>query len=339
MDDARRPPESGQHLLGPHVVGQRVVVRRVLRGRRGPSGGPAFTDLLGVCLSWADGFCVVQPEDGPAIEIALADIVSGKPVPPRPPVRHRVSAREAEAHTGALWPGLERVRLGDWELRSAPVLGARLVKRANSCLAMGEPGVPAPEAVAAVRAFYAARDRPPLAQVEPGTPAEEAFVAAGWQPVAGGDAELWLASVSRVRRALRARGVPARAPQVELEVSGEVAAASVGTGCDPLAEGRASVDGDWVGLHALSVEPAHRRRGLGTAVVGELLDWAAERGAMTAWLHVEVDNTPAQGLWRALGFSAHHACRYYAPPASAAPGSETTGSEAPSSASASPVSR
>ena len=60
--------KSGQHGLGPHVVGLRVVVRRLLRGRTGPTGGPAMTDLLGVCLSWADGTCVVQPETGDPVK-------------------------------------------------------------------------------------------------------------------------------------------------------------------------------------------------------------------------------------------------------------------------------
>ncbi|HEU5456401.1 MAG TPA: hypothetical protein VFU85_12020, partial [Nocardioides sp.] len=78
------------HRLGPHVVGQRVVVRRLLRGETGPSGGPAMTDLLGVCTAWGEGRCVIRPESGEPVEIALADIVSGKPVPPRPSVRHRV---------------------------------------------------------------------------------------------------------------------------------------------------------------------------------------------------------------------------------------------------------
>ena len=45
------------------MVGQRIVVRRILPGETGPSGGPALTDVLGVCLSWADGTCVVQRED------------------------------------------------------------------------------------------------------------------------------------------------------------------------------------------------------------------------------------------------------------------------------------
>ncbi len=71
-------------MLGPHVVGRRVVLRRVLRDETGPSGGPAMTDLLGVCTAWDDDAGVVQPESGPPVRIALADIVSGKPVPPRP---------------------------------------------------------------------------------------------------------------------------------------------------------------------------------------------------------------------------------------------------------------
>ena len=92
MDSGTHSRHVGNHLLGPHVVGQRVVVRRVLRGETGPSGGPAMTDVLGVCTAWGDGRCVVAPETGPPVEIAIADIVSGKPVPPRPSVRHRVSA-------------------------------------------------------------------------------------------------------------------------------------------------------------------------------------------------------------------------------------------------------
>ncbi len=44
-----------------------------------------MTDVLGVCLSWEGGECVIAPDAGGApVRIALADIVSGKPVPPRP---------------------------------------------------------------------------------------------------------------------------------------------------------------------------------------------------------------------------------------------------------------
>ncbi|MDQ6687954.1 MAG: hypothetical protein M3Z50_10190 [Actinomycetota bacterium] len=75
---------TGRNRLGPHVVGERVVVRRLLRGETGPSGGPAMTDVLGVMESWADGRTTIRPADGPLVEINVADIVAGKPVPPRP---------------------------------------------------------------------------------------------------------------------------------------------------------------------------------------------------------------------------------------------------------------
>jgi hypothetical protein len=70
--------------LGPAQVGSRVVVRRILRGEVGPTGGPAFTDVLGVMESWADGVTTVRRADGSVVSIRTADIVSGKPVPPRP---------------------------------------------------------------------------------------------------------------------------------------------------------------------------------------------------------------------------------------------------------------
>lgn len=101
--DSPAPPPPG---LGPHCVGLRVVVRRLLRGERGPTGGPAFTDLLGVMEEWTDTGTTVRAADGTLTEIALADIVSGKPVPPRPSVRHRVGVEEAEqraAATGLGW--------------------------------------------------------------------------------------------------------------------------------------------------------------------------------------------------------------------------------------------
>jgi hypothetical protein len=78
-------------LLGPHCVGRRVVVRRLLRDETGPSGGPAMTDVIGVMESWDEGVTTVRTKDGGLVTIEVADIVSGKPVPPPPdrPTRRR----------------------------------------------------------------------------------------------------------------------------------------------------------------------------------------------------------------------------------------------------------
>lgn len=293
--------------LGPHVVGQRVVVRRVLPGETGPSGGPAMTDVLGICESWADGVTVIRREDGGTVTIRTADIVSGKPVPPRPSVRHRVSSRAAESHAAPLWPEVRREPLGDWELRTEPEPKDRLRKRANSCLAMGDPGLPLAEAAGRVRDFYAAHGRPAMVQVEAGSETDDWFGAAGWAVVPGGDSLFLLGSLSRARRLL-----PASTVGADLHAEGPRAQAVVAD----RALAKAAVDDDWLGVHDLFVEPEHRRCGLARAVMATLLDWGAEQGATTLWLHVETDNAPAITLYESLGLSVHHGCRYLAPGAS-----------------------
>jgi N-acetylglutamate synthase len=175
----REDAPTGRHALGPHVVGMRVVVRRVLPGKTGPSGGPAMTDVLGVCEAWGDGVATLRRDDGTVVEIATRDIVSGKPVPQRPSARMRVTPREAEGHAAPLWPQVERVALGEWELRTDPAPVDRLRKRANSCLAMGEPDRLFDAAAEAIRSFYATRGREALVQVLVASAEEEAFRAAG----------------------------------------------------------------------------------------------------------------------------------------------------------------
>ncbi|WP_110181993.1 GNAT family N-acetyltransferase [Nocardioides solisilvae] len=302
--------QPGSHTLGPHVVGLRVVVRRLLRGETGPTGGPAFTDVLGTCRRWADGLCVLEREDGTVVEVRVADIVSGKPVPPRPSVRHRVGVGEAERHTASLWPGLEVEPLGEWVLRSDPSPVGRLVKRANSCLAVGDPGLPPDAAAAAVRAFYAARDRPALVHVEPGSAPHAALLDQGWREVPGGAAYLLLASTARALR--RAREVAA-ADEVDLTGTGTGTGVTVSVRSAAGAEaarGAAALDGDWLGVHRLHVDPSERRRGLATAVLAALLEWGAEQGATTAWLHVETQNAAALALYERLGFAVHHEMTY-----------------------------
>ena len=45
-----------------------------------------------------------------------------------------------------------------------------------------------------------------------------------------------------------------------------------------------------------------------------LVDWAAERGASTAYLQVLSQNEAALGLYAGLGFVEHHRYRYLAAP-------------------------
>lgn len=320
MQETPEPPldhdvvRPGRHLLGPHVVGARVVVRRLLRGTSGPSGGPAFTDLLGTCLTWADGVCVVQPEQGEPVPIDVADIVSGKPVPPRPSSRHRVQPREAQVRALALWPDLETEPLGGWVLRHSPASSAR---RANSVLALGPPGSPAAEEAAdRVEEWYAARTGRPIAAVLPDSAEDAVFRRRGWVLEShDADTVFQLAGVAQVSRRLRgldapvgveARLVPGGHPSLvraEVEHDGVVVASGV-----------AACDGEWVGFRGIEVAPRHRRRGLGHVVMSGLVGWGAEQGATTAYLQVLGDNEPALRLYDRLGLVEHHRYRYLAPP-------------------------
>ena len=293
--DETRP---GSHTLGPHLVGQRIVVRHLL-----PDG--RASDVLGTCTSWgADSLTIDRdgpPDRAGPVVIALSDVVTGKPVPPHASVRARVTAREVELHSFADWPEVVREPLGEWVVRSSPPIGGRLLKRGNSALAMGDPGMPLAEASDLVRSTYAALERTPLAQVERDGEVEQGLRDLGWEPFGVGDSATMLASLAQVVRLL---------PEPPETVTEEAPTRLTVSLPDGTARGGASLDGDWLCVHSLAVDPDHRRRGRARQVLAELLDWGASRGARTAWLHVESDNAPALALYEGLGFRTHHLNRY-----------------------------
>ena len=291
----------GRHPLGPHVVGQRIVVRHLL-----PDG--RATDVLGTCTAWGDGTLTID-RDGPPdragpVVIALADVVTGKPVPPRASVRARVPARSVEEHVAALWTEIETEPLGEWLLRASPPHGGRLRRRGNSALAMDEPGIGWGDAVWRVREFYAAREQPAYIQVQRGSSVERTLAPLGFTSLGDGDAHAQLAPVAQALRSVRRS-----APDVAAEVDESPTSATVRLDSGA-ATGRAVLSGDWVLVEGLVVDPGHRRRGLATAVLADLLDWGASRGATTAMLHVETDNTGAIALYERHGFVTHHTNRY-----------------------------
>jgi GNAT superfamily N-acetyltransferase len=263
-----------------------------------------MSDVLGICTSWRDGVCTVRPDSGAPVEIPLADIVTGKPVPPRASVRQRLSASDTERHSLPLWPLVERVPLGEWELRTDPTPVGRLLKRANSCLAFGDPGMSLREAADRVRDFYRLRDRTPLVQAELGSDTERGVADLGWSAVPGGDAHFMVTSLAM---AWRSAG---RDTEVDLEEDGPRVRVVRRADRQEIGSGRAAIDGDWLGVHGLGVEPDHRGQGHATALMAALLEWGAEQGATTVWLHVETDNEPALALYAGLGFRIHHTNRY-----------------------------
>ena len=108
------------------------------------------------------------------------------------------------------------------------------------------------------------------------------------------------------------------AAEVDLEEDGPRVRAVRRSGALEIGSGRAALDGDWLGIHAFGVLPEHRGHGHATAMMAALLEWGAEQGATTVWLHVETDNLPALRLYDGLGFLTHHTDRYLAAPGSSA---------------------
>jgi ribosomal protein S18 acetylase RimI-like enzyme len=298
-----------------------------------------MTDLLGVMESWSQDATTVRAEDGSATRIALRDIVSGKPVPPRPSTRMRVSAERACLMSNASWPAVHTEPLGDWLLRASGGFSAR----ANSAMAVGDPGVPFDAATDAVLGFYAAHRLVPWAQVVVGSETADRFDRDGWTTARPGEADshFQLAPVAQAARAVRTL-LPGSVPSVQVGTSLTAAwlanddrarshpadAAAVLEGPEQVgfvsvpssdeatvtAKGRVAVEGDWAGITDVWVSPDHRRAGLGLVVMDALLGWAAEHGATTAYLQVRGDNAGGLALYDRLGFRTHHTYRYLAAP-------------------------
>jgi ribosomal protein S18 acetylase RimI-like enzyme len=67
--------------------------------------------------------------------------------------------------------------------------------------------------------------------------------------------------------------------------------------------GLAKLEGAHTGLFAVNTAPAHRRQGLGRAIVSALLAEASRQGACVAYLQVTADNEAALALYRPFGFA------------------------------------
>jgi len=288
------------------------VVRRVVPGETGPSGGPALTDVLGTLVSWDESTCVVAPESRPTVTIPIDQIVTGKPVPPRASMRQRVSVREAEVRGLPLWTAATSRPLGEWVLRLVDGDRGRGSRRANSCLAIGDPGLPIADAAARVRDFYASRGRDVLAQVEAGSEVEATLTGLGWVAQPPTEAPYLVGSLVMALRA--AQSDDRVDDRVEVTVKGTRILATTMADGDDVGRGRAELNGDWLGVHGLWVDEDLRRQGLGHRLMAALLEAGAEQGATTLWLEVDRDNTPAWMLYAGLGLREHHLCRYLAPP-------------------------
>ena len=241
------------------------------------------------------------------------------------------------------WPGLEQQRLGEWELRAA----GGFTGRANSALAVGDPGMELTEALQRVRDWYGERGLSPRLQVpaalEPGAGSSAVDAAAPEQQVAtlcdheGWAAEPW--TLVMIRQAMTSSPEPTflaaarlrmrwadrpddqwldlyhyRGSQLPATARRVIAAApacylTADLDGEVVGIGRAAVAEGLVVLTAIGVVAGHRRRGIGAYITEALTAKGAEAGAELSLLQVFAQN-PAVSLYRKLGFLAHHRYRY-----------------------------
>ncbi|MGW6938590.1 GNAT family N-acetyltransferase [Streptomyces xanthophaeus] len=312
--------------ITPADVGKRVSVRRV---EAHPSGSPEFTDTVGVLTSWDAGVLLITRKTGESVRIAESSLVAGKVVPPAPARRRGPAASFEELTTVAArsWQPLESEPLGGWTLRAAE----GFTRRANSVLPLGDPGISLDDALARVTSWYAHRGLPAYVQAATGAAGTQELLCAelerrGWTSEVSAEVRIGaLAPVGDVDAPEAAAVRLTRTPDEEwLGRYGKVtdpdlarrmlvAGPSVWFAALPggRAIGRCVVDGRWAGFAAVTVDPAHRREGLATAVMAALAARALEEGASAAWLQVETDNAGARALYDGLGFSAHHTYHHY----------------------------
>lgn len=337
MPFARRPGTQAPALSGLALeVGARVVVRRRL-----PDGAPAaYTDVVGVLTAVDDAVLTVETRRGP-VAVPRQDVVAAKPIPPRParPGRpHRTtSAADLERLMAQGWPALEQAGLGDWLLRAA----GGFTRRANSVLAVGEPGLPVTQAVERCEAWYRQRGLPPLFQLALPDGTDAASVPLGARlldlgyraqnrtlvmtaaaagvpapsaraPAVAVRAELtadWLAAYGRQRHV-----VPGVTERVLTGSRQQLFASTRDDRGQVTGVARMSVSPGWAGLHALWVEPARRRDGLGQALISALVLGARAGTLPSVYAQVEQSNPAALRLFEGLGFTTHHAYCYLGPP-------------------------
>ncbi len=224
-------------------------------------------------------------------------------------------------------PSLETVEYDGWVLRFAD----GYTKRANSVNPHFGSSFPVSEKIARCEALYAERGRPTIFRLTPfSEPADldRTLERAGYALLdpslvmttdlgrpprtdaaavlhASGDA--WFAAFNRLHR-LDPADRPTHHRIVESSEGSRCFAMAEQDG-EPVSCGLGVLVEETVGLFDLHTAETERRRGLGTAIAGSILQWAQRRGARTAVLQVHAENEPARRLYRTFGFEV--AYRYW----------------------------
>ncbi len=309
-------------------VGERWVVRRRL-----PDG--SASDVIGWVEQVGSAGISLSTLHGTVARLPASQIILARRAPAAPggPGPLRTSAEELERYALPSWLAWSEP-LGEWTLRS----GDGFTGRANSCLAVGDPGMPLADAANRVKDFSAAHGIKPWAQVIAGSDIEAELRNLGWEDVyveidvlvcrlstllgeSLPDPSV-MVTVTLSEEWLRAyhssRPNDADPALLKMILSGvpSRAFAGIAAGQTRLAAiGRGHVNGPWLGLGCIWTDHDHRRQGLARNIIISLGHWAARQGARNAYVAIAHANEGALAASNSLGFTKHHSYRYLRAPA------------------------
>ncbi|HEY7048684.1 MAG TPA: GNAT family N-acetyltransferase [Jatrophihabitantaceae bacterium] len=310
-------------MVEPAWVGRRIVMRHAVD--RDESGRLRFADVVGDLVALSDEKATVETRAGrrdvPVAHVAVAKVVE--------PAAAEILALEATAAQG--WRARETLESHGWLLRA----DAGYTSRANSVLPGAQLTVPLDAALDEAREWYAARGLPLQIQLplharrlldaelgERGWPATpDTWVLAGRidtlraDGAARDDVHIAAAPDDAWVARFRDGAMPPAAREL-LTRHDRAGFAEIRRDGATVAIGRGAVDGGWLGITAVEVDPDARRQGLAQAIMRALWRWAAdEHGATRSYVQVVADNDAALTLYERLGYWQHHVYRYRTMPA------------------------
>lgn len=240
---------------------------------------------------------------------------------------------QLERRAADAWPSSVAEDSDGWRLRATPRVATR--KRSNSAIALSEQSPDrADEVISWITDFYRKHSLPALIQITPlSQPIDDELELRRWSKESPtlvesvdllglleqtssrnyaltGSPQLndqWLAAWQYVFDLVDAQE---HAEEILSRIERDALYTLVSDNGAVVGVALGVLDPPWVGVFGMGTAPSHRRKGVGSAALHAIGQWAMERGARGCYLQVEEDNTGARAFYESVGFSPQYRYHY-----------------------------